>query len=149
MAWRGCSTAAAYSSPLPTGCAGSGWKAANTPTGPWSSNACVTSWRGWSIMAASDWPRRNKGDRMRRAYLAITGLCILTGFPVEAGDETSLRKAVMLYVSFDDAVRADFGAGGREFSTRFNHPKEKNAFLFEKGFDAKAFRIAPGKGVNG
>jgi hypothetical protein len=56
---------------------------------------------------------------------------------------------VTFYASFDEALRGDFGGGGLELSTRRNHPTEKGAFVFEEGFPADAFRIAPGKGVSG
>jgi hypothetical protein len=64
-------------------------------------------------------------------------------------DESELRKAVTFYASFDDAVRGDFGGGSLELSTRYNHKTEKGAFVFEKGFPANAFRVAPGKGISG
>jgi hypothetical protein len=63
-----------------------------------------------------------------------------------AGDD--LRKAVTFYASFDAEVRGDVG-GGLTLGTRSNHPSEKGQFVFEKGFDGKAFRIAPGKGISG
>ena len=64
-------------------------------------------------------------------------------------DEVDLRKAVLLYASFDTNVRADFGGGGREFGTRFGKPGEPGTYTFEKSFDAKVFRIAAGKGIHG
>jgi len=60
-----------------------------------------------------------------------------------------LLKSVTFYASFDDAVRADFGGGELTLSTRSNHKTEKGAFVFEKGYPASAFRIAPGKGISG
>ena len=46
-------------------------------------------------------------------------------------------------------MRADVGKGDRTLWTRFNHETEKGKFVFEKGFDAKVFRIARGKGISG
>src|SRR5437870_3861597 len=66
-----------------------------------------------------------------------------------AADEAALRKAVLMYASFDAEVRAEHGPGGREFATRYGPPAEPDKHVFEKGFDAKVFRIAPGKGVSG
>jgi hypothetical protein len=63
--------------------------------------------------------------------------------------EAELRKAVTLYACFDEQVRGDFGGGDLGLSTRSNHPTMKGQFIFEKGFDAKAFRIAKGKGIAG
>jgi hypothetical protein len=63
--------------------------------------------------------------------------------------EPELLKAVTFYASFDEAVRGDFGGGALELSTRSNHKTEKGAFVFQKGYPAHAFRIAPGKGVSG
>ena len=60
-----------------------------------------------------------------------------------------LLKGVTFYASFDKDVKGDFGGGDLTLSTRFNHKTEKGAFVFEKGFPQKAFRIAPGKGISG
>src|SRR5207253_9979426 len=57
--------------------------------------------------------------------------------------------ALTFHASFDEAVRADFGQGEKTPLTRFNHETEKGVFLVEKGFDAKIFRIAKGKGISG
>jgi len=73
---------------------------------------------------------------------------VLPSFADEA-DEMTIRKAVTFYASFDTAVKGDFGGGELALSTRFNHKTEKGAFVFEKGFPEKAFRIAPGKGISG
>jgi concanavalin A-like lectin/glucanase superfamily protein len=64
-------------------------------------------------------------------------------------DEKDLRQAVTFYASFDEAVKADFGGGDLALSTRSNHKTEKGAFVVEKGFPEKAFRIAAGKGIAG
>jgi hypothetical protein len=64
-------------------------------------------------------------------------------------DEAGLRKAVTFYASFDAAVQGDFGGGELTLSTRANHKTEKGAFVFDKGFPEKAFRIAPGQGISG
>jgi hypothetical protein len=65
----------------------------------------------------------------------------------QEADEAALHKAVTLYASFDDAVRADFGGGELTFSTRTT--PEKGKFAFEKGFNEKVFRIAKDKGIAG
>ena len=62
-----------------------------------------------------------------------------------AADAMELRKAVTLYASFDEEVRADVGGGGLAFSTRTGDPK-KGPFTFADGFDKKVFRIAKNKG---
>jgi len=64
-------------------------------------------------------------------------------------DEAALQKAATFYASFDESPQGDHGAGDRSLSTRFNHATEKGQFVFEKGFDKKIFRVAPGKGVHG
>src|SRR5262245_7578584 len=65
-------------------------------------------------------------------------------------DEAALRKAVMLYASFDQAVRADYSQGGAlTLQTRSNHPRLKNTYIVSSGIPSKAFRIAPGKGISG
>ena len=66
-----------------------------------------------------------------------------------AAQESELRKAAMLYASFDAEVRADYGSGGREFATRTGTPGDPATYVFKKGFDANLFRIAAGKGVHG
>ncbi len=73
----------------------------------------------------------------------------VAAFAEQDATESSLRKAALLYASFDEAVRADYGDGELTLATRFNHPTEKGKFVFEKGFDAKVFQIAKGKGVRG
>jgi hypothetical protein len=64
-------------------------------------------------------------------------------------DNDSLLRAVTLYASFDKEVKADVGGGTLTLSTRYNHLKEKGKFVVEKGFPAKAFRIAEDKGISG
>ncbi len=64
-------------------------------------------------------------------------------------DADAVRKAVTLYASFDEGVKADHGGGELTLSTRFNHETEKSKFVFTKGYNADAFRIAPGRGVAG
>jgi len=63
--------------------------------------------------------------------------------------DSDLRRAVTFYASFDSEPRGDFGGGERTLSTRTNHKTEKGAFVVEKGFPEKAFRIAPGRGIAG
>jgi hypothetical protein len=88
--------------------------------------------------------------RLSAFALLLAGLCCLA--PVQADekeDEANLRSAAILYASFDEAVKADLANGESILSTRFNHETEKGKFVFEKSFDAKVFRVAKGKGVQG
>src|SRR4051812_15735244 len=78
------------------------------------------------------------------AVLAATAVLADT-----SADADRLARAVTLYASFDEEVRADAGGGIRTFSTRFGDPRLKEQFTFEKGFSEKAFRIAKGKGIAG
>lgn len=90
---------------------------------------------------------------MRRAILpaAVFGLALLTAHTAAPADPDpkAIASAVTCYASFDEAIRADRGGGQLTPDTRFNHPTNKGEFVIEKGFDAKAFRIAKGKGVAG
>lgn len=74
---------------------------------------------------------------------------IAFGQTADKDAETRLRSAALFYASFDDAVKADVAGGEATLSTRFNDEKEKGKFVFEKGFDAKVFRVAKGKGISG
>jgi formylglycine-generating enzyme required for sulfatase activity len=78
--------------------------------------------------------------------LLVVG-ALLPAAAAEPGD--AVLKAVTLYASFDEGLRADVGGGDLTLWTRSNDPKEKGKFLYEKGFDDKAFRVAKGKGVAG
>lgn len=83
-------------------------------------------------------------------YCIIPGLIFsCEAAAVEKPSEPGLKKAFTLYASFDKAMRADKGGGDLTFHTRVNHPEEKGKFLFEKGFNDKAFRIAKDRGVHG
>ncbi len=79
----------------------------------------------------------------------VCALAVIAAGPFCRADEPKFREAVTLYASFDDAVRADLGGGDLNFSTRSNDPKEKGKFVFTRGFDDRAFRVAKGKGVAG
>src|SRR5437763_295688 len=84
------------------------------------------------------------------AALAVAAAILPAGATAADVDaEAAVRQAVTFYASFDEEVAADFALGARALSTRFNHPTEKGQFVFEKGFDPKAFRIAKGKGIHG
>lgn len=82
-------------------------------------------------------------------FLALFSMCPIFSQPASDADGNAVRKAVSFYASFDRAVRGDLGGGGLEPGTRFNHPTEKNQFVFEKGINEKVFRIAPKLGVQG
>src|SRR5262245_8957789 len=62
---------------------------------------------------------------------------------------TDLHKAVTLYASFDEAVRADVAGGERTVSTRMNHESQAGQFVFQPVFDDQVFRIAAGRGIAG
>jgi hypothetical protein len=83
--------------------------------------------------------------RLTNAGFAVLATLNLAG----AENADSIRQAVSLRASFDEAVRADYGRGELSVSTRFNHETEPNRFVFEKGFDATVFRIARNAGVAG
>jgi hypothetical protein len=83
------------------------------------------------------------------ALLPILLLGAALARPADESAEATLRKAVTLYASFDDEVKADTGGGKLTLKTRFNHPNAKGKVVFEDGFDSKAFRIAKGKGIHG
>src|SRR5262249_11436725 len=81
-----------------------------------------------------------------------TTMAILISTTAAAADDDStaaLLKAATFYASFDEAARGDFGGGQMELATRYDHPTEKGKHVFEPGFDAKIFKIAPGKGIHG
>jgi hypothetical protein len=76
-------------------------------------------------------------------------LCLAPSAAQDQGKKNDLVKAVLLYASFDEAVRANFGGGSLTLSTRTNDPKDKTKFIFKKGFNSNVFRIAPNKGIQG
>ncbi|MBM4067848.1 MAG: LamG domain-containing protein [Planctomycetes bacterium] len=67
----------------------------------------------------------------------------------EEAAKSALKKALTFRASFDESLEADFARGGRKLSTRFNHETDKDKHVFEKGYDAKVFRVARGKGIHG
>ncbi len=82
----------------------------------------------------------------------LLGLASAAAADSKTGPKTGtagLLRAVTLYASFDDEVRADTGGGALTFSTRYNHPTQKGKFVVEKGYPDRAFRIARGKGISG
>ena len=64
-------------------------------------------------------------------------------------DEGALTKAATFYASFDEAVKADFGHGELEISTRTTHKTEKGQFVYQKGYPSTCYRIAEGRGNSG
>ena len=88
---------------------------------------------------------------MSQTYTFVTlGVLLMVAQPNPLADVAAdLLKGVTFYASFDKEVKGDFGGGDLALSTRFNHKTEKGAFVFEKGFPQKAFRIAPSKGISG
>jgi hypothetical protein len=89
--------------------------------------------------------------RTLRPILIATAFAVLpaVAWTADPEKEDTMLKAVTLYASFDREVKADVGGGDLTLSTRFNHETEQGKFVFEKGFDAKAFRIARDKGRHG
>jgi hypothetical protein len=86
-----------------------------------------------------------------RSYLTLLAYVDLIRkvLPAKKSAADALRQAVTFYASFDEAVRGDLGGGGLEPGTRFNHPRVKGKFIFQKGIDRKIFRVARGKGIHG
>ena len=88
-----------------------------------------------------------------RAFLSIflVSLALTSGLALEEKkmDTDAITKAVSLYASFDEEVKADVGGGDLALSTRSNHATEKGKFVVAKGISGKAFRIAKGKGISG
>jgi hypothetical protein len=83
-------------------------------------------------------------------FLAFGITVMLTATQAEnAPAPDDLRKAVIFYASFDQAVQADIAGGQATLDTRSNHPTEPGKFVFEKGFNEKVFRIAKDKGISG
>jgi hypothetical protein len=95
--------------------------------------------------------RRDPGcNQVMKTPLLLAALLLAFPLPAHGGNDLDqIRRAVTFYASFDEAVQGDFGGGAVTLSTRFNHPTEKGSFIFKKGFPAKVFRIAPGKGIHG
>jgi hypothetical protein len=85
---------------------------------------------------------------MKKLLLIALGMSCCAANTIRAG-ENELRKAITLYASFDEEVRADRGGGELKLSTRTNDPDTKGKFLFKPGFNDKVFRIAKGKGIHG
>jgi hypothetical protein len=112
----------------------------------------------WAIMGDNG-NRSNcktwKEDSMTRYVSAWLLVLAVTASPSAdspkflSKEDEAMLKAVAFYASFDEEVKADKGGGERTLSTRFNHDTEKGQFVFEKGFNDKAFRIAKDKGISG
>lgn len=62
--------------------------------------------------------------------------------------DDDLKNALTLYASFDKDLRPDFALGGRAIDTRTTR-EDMKTFDFEKGYNEKVFRVAPGKGISG
>ncbi|HMF15914.1 MAG TPA: hypothetical protein VKE98_01850, partial [Gemmataceae bacterium] len=86
---------------------------------------------------------------MKSMFPVLVVFCLAAGAAQDEGKKDDLTKAVLLYASFDESVRADFGGGDLTLATRSNDPDDKTKLIFKKGFDSKVFRIAPGKGIQG
>jgi formylglycine-generating enzyme required for sulfatase activity len=84
-------------------------------------------------------------------FLILAGALLSVDLRAPAADvdEGALRKAVALYASFDEAVKADFGGGDLTPWTRTTVDAEKKVYAYEKGYDDKALKIAKGKGISG
>ena len=86
---------------------------------------------------------------MRRPFAFLLLLAAAPPGTAADADPKAIRAAATFYASFDEAVAGDAGGGALVPSTRYAHPTEKGQFVVEKGYDAKALRIAKGKGVSG
>jgi hypothetical protein len=83
---------------------------------------------------------------------ALLGLFVLLaaiGGLSPAADADDLLKAITLYASFDEALKADIGGGDLSLWTRTPDEKDKGKFTYAKGFDDKVLKIAKDKGVAG
>jgi len=76
----------------------------------------------------------------------LLGVMLLAAVP---RDEENLIKAATFYASFDEAVKADFGGGDLELSTRNPDPNEKGRFVYRKGYPSNCYRISEGRGNAG
>ena len=86
---------------------------------------------------------------MPQARLLLVILIMAYPPAMSAAEPDELRRAITFYASFDVKARGDRGGGELDLQTRSNHATEKGQFVFEKGIDAKVFRIAADKGVHG
>src|SRR5262245_49456297 len=79
----------------------------------------------------------------------VLSFAFLGTIPMNAhADGDALRKAVTLYLSFDETVKADHGGGSLAFRTRYGEPG-KGPYTFEDGFPDKVFTIAKDRGIHG
>src|SRR5690242_2833056 len=79
----------------------------------------------------------------------VYAIMVVAALVSQAGGGAELRKAVTLYASFDEEIGADVAGGERTIYRRYNNPKQNGEYVFAKGHDEAAFRIAKGKGVAG
>lgn len=87
---------------------------------------------------------------LSQLVLMLLLMLLLTGtLRAAEPNADALRKAVSFYASFDDAPQGDVGGGDRSLWTRSDHPTEKGQYVYGKGFDAKVFRIAKDRGIQG
>jgi hypothetical protein len=85
-------------------------------------------------------------SRLQPLALCLAVL-LCPGLAWSGGDEeAAVRKAVTLYASFDEDVRADVGGGQLIPSARFN---QGEGFVFAKDFKGGPFRSARGRGISG
>jgi hypothetical protein len=80
--------------------------------------------------------------------LAIVCVAIVFAAPVsDAGDVSTLKKALTFYASFDASLSPDVGVG--PIKTRFGDPNDPAKQTFEDGYNKDIYRIAKGKGIAG
>jgi hypothetical protein len=82
-------------------------------------------------------------------FLVFGITLMLTQADTAPKSNDDLRKAVILYASFDEAAKADIAGGQTTLDTRFGPPGEFEKYVFEKGFNEKVFRIAKDGGISG
>lgn len=87
---------------------------------------------------------------MRHHVGATAVLLLAVAAPTPARPAADdLKKAVLLYASFDEHVQADVAGGAKMLSTRYNHPSQPGTFLVEPGFNDNVYHVARGRGVAG
>ncbi len=87
---------------------------------------------------------------MRCMFLVLSFALVLSSQATRSDEPANdLKKALTLYASFDEVLKADVAGGEKTVSTRLAHPTEKGKFEITKGFDEKIFKIAKGKGISG
>jgi sulfatase modifying factor 1 len=83
----------------------------------------------------------------RLVVLLLLSVALVPCLSAADADEDALKKAVTLYASFDEAVKADYGGGDLIPYTGVRPEPGKPKPEPTKGADPKVFTIAKGKGI--